>query len=61
MIRARRTHNRQNNLHTFTLAQQISKPLKQDIYSLKCPKIIKKSLKTLKAILGLFSTVKKKR
>ena len=40
------------------LAQQISELLESDIDSLEFPKIIKKSLKTSKAILGVFNTVK---
>ena len=40
------------------LAQQISELVKGDIGSSEFPKIIKESLKTLKAILGVFNTVK---
>ena len=40
------------------LAQQISELLEVDIDSLEFPKIVKKSFKTLKAILGVFNTVK---
>ena len=40
------------------LAQWISEPLEDDIDSLEFPKIAKKSLETLKAILGVFNTVK---
>ena len=39
-------------------AQQISELLEGVVDSLEFPKIIKKSLKTLKAILGVFNTVK---
>ena len=39
-------------------AQQISELLEGVVGSLEFPKIIKKSLKTLKAILGVFNTVK---
>ena len=40
------------------LAQQISELLEVDIDSLEFPKIVKKSFKMLKAILGVFNTVK---
>ena len=59
LIRGGRRHNRRNSSILLTLAQQISKVLNQDIDSLKFRRVIKKSLKTLKAIFGLFSTVKK--
>ena len=40
------------------LVQQISEQFNGDIDSLEFPKSIKNSLKTLKAILGVFNTVK---
>ena len=40
------------------LVQQISEQFSGDIDSLEFPKSIKNSLKTLKAILGVFNTVK---
>ena len=40
------------------LAQQISELLEVDIDSLEFPKIVKKTFKMLKAILGVFNTVK---